>query len=140
MAQIDDLIATYLNAVETEGKSVRTIKSYRDSLASFRLVGRRLGFPDAVGDHDVTHVYAFLAELRARRGRSGRATTTPIYQNHHHRTLGAFFSWCRRMGYLDAERTHVFAGCRWRGSSARRRGLSAKRRSSGCSLAVTARA
>ena len=33
MAQIDDLIATYLNAVETEGKSVRTIKSYRDSLA-----------------------------------------------------------------------------------------------------------
>ena len=109
MAQIDDLIATYLNAVETEGKSVRTIKSYRDSLATFRLVGRRLGFPDAVEDHDVTHVYAFLAEVRARRGRSGRATTTPIYQNHHHRTLGAFFSWCRRMGYLDAERTHVFA-------------------------------
>ena len=109
MAQIDDLIATYLNAVETEGKSVRTIKSYRDSLATFRLVGRRLGFPDAVEDHDVTHVYAFLAEVRARRGRSGRATTTPIYQNHHHRTLGAFFSWCRRMGYLDPERTHVFA-------------------------------
>ena len=109
MAQIDDLIATYLNAVETEGKSVRTIKSYRDSLATFRLVGRRLGFPDAVGDHDVTHVYAFLAEVRARRGRSGRATTTPIYQNHHHRTLGAFFSWCRRMGYLDPERTRVFA-------------------------------
>ena len=109
MAQIDDLIATYLNAVETEGKSVRTIKSYRDSLATFRLVGWRLGFPDAVEDHDVTHVYAFLAELRARRGRSGRATTTPIYQNHHHRTLGAFFSWCRRMGYLDPERTHVFA-------------------------------
>ena len=109
MAQIDDLIATYLNAVETEGKSVRTIKSYRDSLATFRLVGRRIGFPDAVEDHDVTHVYAFLAELRARRGRSGRATTTPIYQNHHHRTLGAFFSWCRRMGYLDPERTHVFA-------------------------------
>ena len=77
MAQIDDLIATYLNAVETEGKSVRIIKSYRDSLANFRLVGRRLGFPDAVGDHDVTHVYAFLAEVRARRGRSGRATTTP---------------------------------------------------------------
>ena len=109
MAQIDDLIATYLSAVETEGKSVRTIKSYRDSLATFRLVGRRLGFPDAVEDHDVTHVYAFLAEVRARRGRSGRATTTPIYQNHHHRTLGAFFSWCRRMGYLDPERTHVFA-------------------------------
>ena len=109
MAQIDDLIATYLNAVETEGKSVRTIKSYRDSLATFRLVGRRLGFPDAVEDHDVAHVYAFLAEVRARRGRSGRATTTPIYQNHHHRTLGAFFSWCRRMGYLDRERTHVFA-------------------------------
>ena len=109
MAQIDDIIATYLNAVETEGKAVRTIKSYRESLADFRRVGRRLGFPDTVEDYGVTHVYAFLADLRGRRGRSGRTNTTPVYQNHHHRTLKAFFSWCRRMSYLDPERTHVFA-------------------------------
>ena len=120
---------------------MRTIKSYRDSLASFRLLGRRLGFPEAVEDHDVTHVYAFLAELRARRGRSGRATTTPIYQNHHHRTLGAFFSWCRRMGYLDAERRARLrpgaAGAdRAQGAAAFQR----RRKSSGCSPAVTARA
>ena len=109
MAQIDDIITTSLNAVETEGKAVRTIKSYRESLADFRRVGRRLGFPDAVEDYDVTHVYAFLVDLRGRRGRSGRTNTTAVYQNHHHRTLKAFFSWCRRMGYVDPERTHVFA-------------------------------
>ncbi len=44
MAQIDEVITTYLSAVETEGKAERTIRSYRDSLASFRTVGRRLGF------------------------------------------------------------------------------------------------
>ena len=44
MAQIDEVITTYPSAVETEGKAERTIRSYRDSLASFRTVGRRLGF------------------------------------------------------------------------------------------------
>ena len=109
MAQIDDLIATYLNAVETEGKSVRTVDSYRDSLADFLRVGRALGFPEALADFEVAHVYAFLAEIRRRPGRRGRSTTTAVYQNHHHRTVKAFFSWCRRMGYLDPERSHVFA-------------------------------
>ena len=100
MAHIDEVIATYLSAIETEGKAWRTIKSYREALADFRRVGRRLGFPEAVEDYAVAHVYAFLADVRGRRGRSGRKNgTSPAYQNHHHRTLKAFFSWCRRMGY-----------------------------------------
>ena len=109
MAQIDELIATYLSAVETEGKAARTVDSYRDSLADFLRVGRALGFPEAIADFEVAHVYAFLAEIRRRPGRRGRSTTTAVYQNHHHRTVKAFFSWCRRMGYLDPERSHVFA-------------------------------
>ncbi len=110
MAHIDEVIATYMSAIENEGKAWRTIKSYREALADFRRVGRRLGFPEAVEDYAVAHVYAFLADVRGRRGRSGRKSgTSPAYQNHHHRTLKAFFSWCRRMDYLDPERTHVFA-------------------------------
>ena len=110
MAQIDEVIAIYLSAIETEGKAARTIKAYRESLANFRHVGRRLGFPEAVEECEVSHVYAFLADVRGRRGRSGRKkSTSPAYQNHDHRTLKAFFSWCQRMGYVDPERTHVFA-------------------------------
>ncbi len=110
MAHIDEVITTYLSAVETEGKAERTIKSYREALEDFRRVGRRLGFPDAIAEYEVSHVYAFLAEVRGRQGRSGRKNgTSPAYQNHHHRTLKAFFSWCQRMDYLDPERRHVFA-------------------------------
>ena len=43
MAQIDELIATYLSAVETEGKAARTVDSYRDSLADFLRVGVVVG-------------------------------------------------------------------------------------------------
>ena len=110
VAQIDEVITTYLSAVETEGKAERTIKSYREALEDFRRVGRRLGFPDAIADYEVSDVYAFLADVRGRQGRSGRKNgTSPAYQNHHHRTLKAFFSWCQRMDYLDPERKHVFA-------------------------------
>ena len=108
MAQIDELTTTYLSAVETEGKAARTIKSYRESLADFRRIGRRLGFPEEISGYEVADVYAFLTELRRRPSRSGRRTTSAAYQNHHYRTLKAFFSWCRGMGYFDPERTHVF--------------------------------
>ncbi len=46
--QIDEVIAIYLSAIETEGKAARTIKAYREALADFRRVGRRLRFPEAV--------------------------------------------------------------------------------------------
>jgi site-specific recombinase XerD len=108
MTQIDDVITTYLSATETEGKSPRTVKSYRESLADFRRVGQRLGFPDDVRVVEVAHVYAFLAYIRGRRGRIATGIS-PAYQNHHHRSLKAFFSWCQRMDYLDPERRHVFA-------------------------------
>ncbi len=105
MVHIDEVITTYLSAVETEGKAERTIKSYREALEDFRRVGRRLRFPGAVEEYEVSHVYAFLADVRGRQGRSGRKNgTSPAYQNHHHRTLKAFFSWCQRTDYLDPER------------------------------------
>ena len=39
MAQIDDLIDTYLSACAVEGKSPNTVFSYRASLSHFRRIG-----------------------------------------------------------------------------------------------------
>ena len=44
---LDDQIATYLAAIEVEGKTAKTQASYANSLADFRAVGRRLGLPEA---------------------------------------------------------------------------------------------
>ena len=109
-SQIDEVIRIYLSAVVTEGKSPRTVESYRNSLADFRRVSRALGLPNEVDAIEVPHVYAYLADIRARRGRGATGGgTSSAYQNHHHRTLKAFFTWCQRMDYVDAERKHVFA-------------------------------
>ena len=55
MAEIDDHIATYLQAIEIEGKSVKTIASYANTLADFRTIGRRLGFPERPEEYRVPH-------------------------------------------------------------------------------------
>ncbi|MSP23395.1 MAG: DUF3387 domain-containing protein [Dehalococcoidia bacterium] len=99
MAQIDDQIATYLQAIEIEGKTVKTIASYANSLAAFRGVGARLGFPDGVSDYEVAHVYAFLGDLRARGASAG-------YQHRRHREVKTCFSWFKRMGLVQE---NVFA-------------------------------
>ena len=99
MARIDDTIATYLTAIEVERKTPRTIASYAQSLEDFRRVGRRSGLPEAIEEYEVEHVYAFLGDLR-RRG------AAPGYQNHRHREVRTFFSWCRKMRLVEE---NVFA-------------------------------
>ena len=66
MAQIDDTVATYLTAIEVEGKTQNTVLSYRASLEDFRRVGRRLGFPQELETYSVEHVYRFLGDLKQR--------------------------------------------------------------------------
>lgn len=94
MPTIDDHITTYLAAIEVEGKTLKTRQSYANSLADFRKIGRVLGLPDTVEDYTVSHVYAFLAEIR-RRGYS------VLYQHRRHREVKTCFSWFRRMGILE---------------------------------------
>src|SRR5512140_2328264 len=94
MAEIDDHIATYLAAIEIEGKTVKTQASYANSLADFRSVGRRIGLPDEAGAYTVEHVYAFLGELRRRGASAG-------YQHRRHREVKTCFSWLKRMGLMD---------------------------------------
>ena len=66
MAQLDDTIATYLTAIEVEGKTQNTVLSYRASLEDFRRVGHRLGFPSELEAYSVEHVYRFLGDLKQR--------------------------------------------------------------------------
>ena len=93
MAQIDGTIATYLTAIDVEGKTQNTVLSYRASLEDFRRVGRRLGFPEELEAYSVEHVYRFLGDLRQRGASSA-------YQHRRHREVKTFFSWCRRMDYV----------------------------------------
>ncbi len=99
MAQIDDTIATYLTAIEVEGKTENTVLSYRASLEDFRRVGRRLGFPGELEAYSVEHVYGFLGALKER-------GASPAYRHRRHREVKTFFSWCKRMEYVEA---NVFA-------------------------------
>lgn len=93
MTQIDRQIASYLVALQVEGKSSRTIASYENSLQDFRRVGGRLGFPEVVDEYTAEHVYLFLGALQER-------GASPGYQHRRHREVKTFFSWCRRMGYV----------------------------------------
>jgi len=94
MAHIDGLISTYLTACEVEGKSPWTLASYAASLRDFRRVGARQRFPGDLCGYTVTHVYEFLMDVRSR-------GSTPAYQHRRHREVKAFFSWCRRMGFIE---------------------------------------
>lgn len=93
MPSLDDHIATYLAAIEVEGKTANTQASYANSLADFRKIGNHLSFPDVAEEYTVSHVYAFLSELR-RRGYSAP------YQHRRHREIKACFSWFKRMGIV----------------------------------------
>ena len=99
MARIDEHIAIYLQAIEIEGKTPKTIASYANSLQDFRRVGQRLGLPDRAEQYEVSHVYAFLGELRAR-------GASPGYQHRRHREVKTCFSWLKRM---DVVEENVFA-------------------------------
>ncbi len=99
MAEIDECIATYLQAIEIEGKTAKTIASYTNSLEDFRRVGRRLGLPERVTEYKVPHVYAFLGALRERGASAG-------YQHRRHREVKTCFSWLKRMEFVD---DNVFA-------------------------------
>lgn len=99
MLPLDDHIATYLAAIEVEGKTPKTRRSYANTLADFRRIGASLGFPEFAEEYTVAHVYAFLAEIR-RRGYS------VLYQHRRHREVKTCFSWLRRMGIVEV---NVFA-------------------------------
>ena len=99
MPPIDELVQTYLAACSVEGKSVNTIASYRASLTDFRRTGAKLALPGDLAGYTVADVYAFLLDVQGRHA-------SPAYQHRRHREVKAFFSWCKRMDFVQE---NVFA-------------------------------
>src|SRR5688572_5022791 len=99
MPELAELAQVYLTACEVEGKSRNTIRGYRESVTRLQEIGGPLGFPTALEEYTVSHVYSFLGALRER-------GASRAYQHRLHREVKAFFSWCKRMEFAPE---NVFA-------------------------------
>ena len=94
MPILDQLIPLYLTACTVEGKTDRTIQSYAETLRQFRRAGRELRLPEDVAAFGPAHVYLFMGWVRERGVSAGT-------QHRRQREVKAFFSWCRRMDYVE---------------------------------------
>ena len=93
MPILDQLIPLYLTACTVEGKTDRTVQSYAETLRQFQRAVRELGLPEDGAAFGPAHVYLFMGWVRDRGVSAGT-------QHRRQREVKAFFSWCRRMGYV----------------------------------------
>ena len=84
----------YLKACEVEGKTERTVQSYAETLRHFIRAVDQLQLPNSVRAFGPAHVYLFMGWVRDRGVSAGT-------QHRRQREVKAFFSWCRRMGYVE---------------------------------------
>ena len=95
MERFEEVVPLYLKACEVEGKTDRTVQSYAETLRQFqRAAGRELGLPEDVAAFGPAHVYLFMGWVRERGVSAGT-------QHRRQREVKAFFSWCRRMDYVE---------------------------------------
>jgi site-specific recombinase XerD len=94
LAVFQQLIPLYLTACAVEGKTDRTVQSYAETLRQFTTAVSQLVLPLHAQRFEPAHVYRFLGWVRDR-------GVTPGTQHRRQREVKAFFSWCRRMGYVD---------------------------------------
>lgn len=87
-------LPAFLRSLRAEGKSERTVETYREAVSQFArfLTARRLS--DDVRDVRREHVEAFIVELRASRA--------PATANNRYRGLQAFFRWCTEEAIIEA--------------------------------------
>ena len=88
------LVPLYLKACEVEGKTDRTVQSYAETLRHFRRAVDQLHLPNSVRAFRPAHVYLFMGWVRDRGVSAGT-------QHRRQREVKAFFSWCRRMDYVE---------------------------------------
>ena len=94
MPILDQLIPLYLTACEVEGKTDRTVQSYAETLRQFRCAVDKLDLPGSIEAFGPAHVYLFMGWVRERGVSAGT-------QHRRQREVKSFFSWCRRMDYVD---------------------------------------
>ena len=86
--------AAFLTACTVEGKTNRTVQSYAETLRHFIRAVDQLQLPDSAGAFGPAHVYLFMGWVRERGVSAGT-------QHRRQREVKAFFSWCRRMDYVE---------------------------------------
>src|SRR5215211_1656518 len=94
MTAFDKLVPLYLKACEVEGKTDRTVQSYAETLRHFCSACKQLSLPAEVERFKPAHVYLFMGWVKDR----GVTTGT---QHRRQQETKAYFSCCRRMGYID---------------------------------------
>ena len=94
METFEEAVPLYLKACEVEGKTERTVQSYAETLRHFSRAVGELQLPNSVRDFGPAHVYLFMGWVRDRGVSAGT-------QHRRQREVKAFFSWCRRMGYIE---------------------------------------
>ena len=92
---LESIVDAYLYSCEVEGKTVRTVQAYKETLGQFLVAAELNGFPNNVAKINSTHVYAFLSDVKDRGVSAGT-------QHRRHRETRAFFSWCVRMGHSSS--------------------------------------
>ena len=97
---LESIVDTYLYSCEVEGKTVRTVQAYRETLGQFLEAAANNRFPNNVAKINSTHVYAFLSDVKDRGVSAGT-------QHRRFRETRAFFSWCERMEFING---HPFKG------------------------------
>ena len=94
MSTFTELIPLYLTACIVEGKTDRTVQSYAETLRQFRRAVDQLQLPNSVEAFGPAHVYLFMGWIRDRGVSAGT-------QHRRQHEVKAFFSWCRRMDYVE---------------------------------------
>ena len=102
MPILEQLVPLYLKACEAEGKTERSVQSYAETLRHFIRAVDQLQLPNSVRAFGPAHVYLFMGWVRERGVSAGT-------QHRRQREVKAFFSWCRRMDYVDGEPVHAGA-------------------------------
>ena len=95
MERFEEAVPLYLKACEVEGKTERTVQSYAETLRHF--IGAQStnsNCPTRLAAFGPAHVYLFMGWIRERGVSAGT-------QHRRQREVKAFFSWCRRMDYVE---------------------------------------
>jgi site-specific recombinase XerD len=94
LTALDQIVPLYLKACDVEGKTERTVQSYAETLRHFHSACTQLALPAEVEAFRPAHVYLFMGWVKDRGVTAGT-------QHRRQREVKAFFSWCRRMGYVE---------------------------------------
>jgi integrase/recombinase XerC len=89
------LIELYLTSCRIEGKSLNTIRSYRESLDIFLQAVQGEGLPQEPGSFTAAHVYLFL-------GHVANTGVSPVTQWRRQRETRTFFSWLLRHDFIPS--------------------------------------